>query len=261
MAVTLWTTSYILLLIETLEGIPLSQTLNLHLLSTHTTRSILPFTRSHFGLGLSRNPTCKVIKRVNGSMQESPSFRRASGFMLHWISAIKSIIGRSFLNLKAHRYNHDNACHSDASCNKDAFAIANNLSGLLQLRLFGNKLNEQRMHAILDGWPLLQSLDVRPYFQLDFGDDLKDRCKGFASLKLPLDSLHDYPCHVYYISEEEEEEINSLDTCSYAQDGFGTDGSDWWYIFCFFFDALTFICMLYLLLWWLIWIDDWLFYY
>lgn len=71
------------------------------------------------------------------------------------------------------------------SSNEVALVIAKNMSGLHELGLVGNGLDKDGMHAILDGCPLLQSLDVRGCHHLNFGDELKARCKGFTSLRLP----------------------------------------------------------------------------
>ncbi|KAL3616855.1 hypothetical protein CASFOL_039249 [Castilleja foliolosa] len=74
-----------------------------------------------------------------------------------------------------------------------ALAIAKNMPNLGHLRLFGNRLSNYGLKAILDGCPNLESLDLRQCFSVDlqgaFGRVCSERIKY---LKRPSDSTTDY---------------------------------------------------------------------
>ncbi|KAM5581357.1 putative F-box/LRR-repeat protein 23 [Rosa sericea] len=75
----------------------------------------------------------------------------------------------------------------------DALAIAGTMHGLQQLQIFGNKVTNKGLLAILDGCPCLESLDLRRCFNLKVEGDLKRRCfQGIKQLRLPDDSTDDY---------------------------------------------------------------------
>ncbi|KAJ4705054.1 F-box protein SKIP19-like [Melia azedarach] len=47
------------------------------------------------------------------------------------------------------------------------------MHGLRHLQIFGNKLTNNGLQAILDGCPLLQSLDLRQCFNVSLGGNLE----------------------------------------------------------------------------------------
>jgi F-box/leucine-rich repeat protein 2/20 len=61
-----------------------------------------------------------------------------------------------------------------ADCNDDAFAIAKTMPKLRRLNISGNALNDVGLLAILDGCPLLESLDLEGCFNIS--ESLEDRC-------------------------------------------------------------------------------------
>lgn len=71
----------------------------------------------------------------------------------------------------------------------EALAIAATMPGLRHLQLFGNKMTNKGLQAILDGCPHLQSLDIRKCFNVHLGGSLGKRCsEQIKDLRLPDDS-------------------------------------------------------------------------
>jgi hypothetical protein len=82
-------------------------------------------------------------------------------------------------------------------CDEVAFAIAGNLPELRRLQLFGDKLTNDGLHAILDGCPHLESLDLRQCFNVKLAGDLGRRCaEQIKDLRCPLDSTDDFEFNV-----------------------------------------------------------------
>lgn len=54
------------------------------------------------------------------------------------------------------------------SCDDDAFAIAKTMQGLRHLKINGNSLTNEGLVAILDRYPLLESLDLRGCLNLNW---------------------------------------------------------------------------------------------
>ncbi|CAK8560840.1 unnamed protein product [Lathyrus sativus] len=61
-------------------------------------------------------------------------------------------------------------------CNKEALAIAKTMPRLQHLELWGNKLTDEGLIAILDACPDLQSLDIRMCYNIVMRGDLAKRC-------------------------------------------------------------------------------------
>ncbi|MCI04067.1 F-box protein SKIP19, partial [Trifolium medium] len=59
--------------------------------------------------------------------------------------------------------------------NDDAFVIANTMPGLRHLDIHGNRLTNVGLLAILDGCPLLESLDIKGCDNLDITESLWQR--------------------------------------------------------------------------------------
>ncbi|CAN1141368.1 F-box protein SKIP19 [Linum perenne] len=91
---------------------------------------------------------------------------------------------------------------------REATAIAENMPCLHQLQIFGNKLTNQGLKAILDGCPHLESLDLRQCFNVRVEGDLEKRCRQqIKNLRCPEDSTDDYPYNAEipdYDSSEED---------------------------------------------------------
>ncbi|CAL5196112.1 unnamed protein product [Lathyrus oleraceus] len=61
-------------------------------------------------------------------------------------------------------------------CNKEALAIATTMPRLQHLDLWGNKLTNEGLMAILDGCPDLKSLDIRMCYNIVLRGNLAKRC-------------------------------------------------------------------------------------
>lgn len=61
-------------------------------------------------------------------------------------------------------------------CDKEALAIAKTMPKLQHLQLWGNKLTNEGLVAILDGCPLLESLDLRFCYNIVLRGNLEKRC-------------------------------------------------------------------------------------
>ncbi|KAF5752711.1 F-box protein SKIP19-like [Tripterygium wilfordii] len=79
-------------------------------------------------------------------------------------------------------------------CEKGARSIAGNMPGLHHLQIFGNKLTNIDLLAILDGCPHLESLDLRRCFNVEMAGSVAKRCaEQIKDLRSPYDSVYDYP--------------------------------------------------------------------
>jgi len=74
-------------------------------------------------------------------------------------------------------------------CDEETLAIAENMSELPHVQLFGNKLTNDGLQAILDGCPHLESLDLRQCFNVNLAGNLGSRCaKQIKDLRHSRDS-------------------------------------------------------------------------
>ncbi|KAK6150123.1 hypothetical protein DH2020_017648 [Rehmannia glutinosa] len=95
--------------------------------------------------------------------------------------------------------------------NRYAVAVAGNMPNLRHLRLFGNRLNNEGLQAILDGCPHLESLDLRQCFSVDLRGDLGKRCsQQINDLRRPDDSTADYEWDAEIYDDEDDEDHGSL---------------------------------------------------
>jgi F-box/leucine-rich repeat protein 2/20 len=78
----------------------------------------------------------------------------------------------------------------DNKCDDIAFAIAKTMSMLRHLAILNNALTNDGLLAILDGCPLLESLDLRGCRHLDFEGSLGKRCnEQIKELRFPTESV------------------------------------------------------------------------
>ncbi|XP_026405303.1 putative F-box/LRR-repeat protein 23 [Papaver somniferum] len=76
---------------------------------------------------------------------------------------------------------------------EEALAIAENMPQLRHLHLFGNKLTNVGLRAILDGCLHLESIDLRQCFNVNLEGDLLKSCEDrLITVRLPNDSTDDY---------------------------------------------------------------------
>jgi len=86
----------------------------------------------------------------------------------------------------------------------EAFVIAKTMTGLRHLNIIGNELSNVGLLAILDGCPLLETLDIRRCYNLNLSESLRKRClKQIKDLRLPIvynyeDYCYDDDDRVYY---------------------------------------------------------------
>ncbi|KAK7331403.1 hypothetical protein VNO77_25627 [Canavalia gladiata] len=103
-------------------------------------------------------------------------------------------IGRCCPLLKSLEFNMEGSRRPHIECDEEAFAIAGTMPGLRHLQLFGNKMTNDGLLAILDGCPHLESLDLRQCFNVNLGGSLGRRCtEQIKDLRLPYDPTDDYP--------------------------------------------------------------------
>lgn len=101
-------------------------------------------------------------------------------------------IGHACPSLKSFSLNDVGSRHDDMVVNEEALAIAKSMPNLRNLQLIGSCMSNEGLKAVLDGCPLLESLDLRACFRIDLSGDLGKRCKKIKHLRLPLDSTADY---------------------------------------------------------------------
>jgi hypothetical protein len=105
-------------------------------------------------------------------------------------------VGRSCPLLKSLKFNGAGLRYGEIDA--EALAIAENMSELRCLQLFGNMLTDDGLQAILDGCPHLESLDLRECFSISFAGNLERRCaEQIKDLRLPHDSTDDYEFNAY----------------------------------------------------------------
>nr|XP_043618639.1 putative F-box/LRR-repeat protein 23 [Erigeron canadensis] len=85
------------------------------------------------------------------------------------------VIGTNCPQLKSFKLNKEFR-RPHIECDGDALAIANAMPELRHLQLFGNKMTNAGLEAILHGCPHLEFLDVRRCFNLDLGGSLGKLC-------------------------------------------------------------------------------------
>ncbi|CAN1844144.1 F-box protein SKIP19 [Linum perenne] len=102
--------------------------------------------------------------------------------------------GRNCHFLRSLKLNQTGFRHPLVEDDSEANAIAENMSGLHHLQIFGNKLTNHGLLAILDRCRHLESLDLRQCFNLKMEGDLENRCREqIKDLRCPEDSVDDYP--------------------------------------------------------------------
>ncbi|XP_071698652.1 F-box protein SKIP19-like [Rutidosis leptorrhynchoides] len=101
------------------------------------------------------------------------------------------VIGQNCPQLKSFKLNKEFS-RPHIECDGDAFAIANSMPELRHLQLFGNKMTNEGLQAILHGCPHLESLDIRRCFNLNLAGDLGKLCvERVKDFKHPNESTKD----------------------------------------------------------------------
>lgn len=104
------------------------------------------------------------------------------------------VLGKSCPNLKTLKKNCVGYKRPRDECDDVALAIAETMPGLCHLQLFGDRLTDVGLNAILDGCPNLVHLDLRQCFNVNLVGDLEKRClERIKVVRCPNDTVHDYP--------------------------------------------------------------------
>ncbi|KAL6500628.1 hypothetical protein OROHE_025425 [Orobanche hederae] len=91
-----------------------------------------------------------------------------------------------------------------------ALTVAKSMPNLRHLRLFGNRLSDDGLRAILDGCPHLESLDLRQCFNVDLRGDLGKRCfSQIKEVRGPSASTADYEWDDQIYDDEDDDDIYS----------------------------------------------------
>ncbi|XP_015878944.3 F-box protein SKIP19 [Ziziphus jujuba] len=102
-------------------------------------------------------------------------------------------IGHCCPLLKSLKLNCRGFRHPHLAIDDEAVAIAKSMPELRHLQLFGNKLTNEGLQAILDGCPHLESLDLRQCFNIALAGNLGKRCaEQIKDLRRPYDSTEGY---------------------------------------------------------------------
>ncbi|XP_026393236.1 putative F-box/LRR-repeat protein 23 [Papaver somniferum] len=101
-------------------------------------------------------------------------------------------VGNACHQLKLFRLNSRGYDHPGKECDDVALAIAENMPELRHLHLFGNKLTNVGLKAILDACLHLESLDLRQCLNVNLEGDLLITCRDrLIKLRFPNDSSDD----------------------------------------------------------------------
>lgn len=104
-----------------------------------------------------------------------------------------AVVGQRCPSLKSLKLNSQGFRFPHWEYDDEALAIAKSMPELRHLQLFGNKLTNMGLKAILDGCPHLEFLDLRQCFNVNLGGDLGKRCaEQIKDLRRPLDSTEGY---------------------------------------------------------------------
>jgi len=80
------------------------------------------------------------------------------------------------------------------------FAIAKTMPGLCQLMILNNELTNDGLVAILDGCPLLESLDLRGCLHLNLDESLEKRCiEKIKEFRFPGEYIDPFDSIIGYI--------------------------------------------------------------
>ncbi|KAG9141776.1 hypothetical protein Leryth_027532 [Lithospermum erythrorhizon] len=102
-------------------------------------------------------------------------------------------IGRSCPMLKTFVLNCRGCIGGVLKSSEEALAVGKSMPELRHLQLFGNRMTNEGLEAILNGCPKLESLDLRQCFNLDLQGELGKRCiRQIKNLRRPNDSTRDY---------------------------------------------------------------------
>ncbi|KAL4325426.1 hypothetical protein GQ457_11G017490 [Hibiscus cannabinus] len=139
-------------------------------------------------------------------------------------------IGSSCPLLNSLKFNVQGCKRYFSGCDDEALAIAETMPRLRHLQVFGNKLTDNGLRAILDGCPRLESLDLRKCYNVGLGGNLERRCvERIKRLRRPYDPTHDYEfeAQVHYPSGISCIDLTPQDYDDYVESSGDSDLSDY----------------------------------
>ncbi|KAA8519423.1 hypothetical protein F0562_013702 [Nyssa sinensis] len=102
-------------------------------------------------------------------------------------------VGRCCPLLRSFKFNNHRFSRPQIGSDEEALAIAENMPELRHLQLFGNKITNNGLEAILDGCPHLESLDLRHCLKISLEGNMGKRLhEQIKDLRRPSDSIADY---------------------------------------------------------------------
>ncbi|XP_078175445.1 putative F-box/LRR-repeat protein 9 [Carex rostrata] len=112
---------------------------------------------------------------------------------------VTEIVGKECPQLKSFKFNNTwfnvpppDPDDEEVSDDDEALGIAKTMHQLCHLQLIGNRLTNEGLKAILDGCPLLETLDIRRCYNVNMDADMRARCARLKTTRFPGDSVDDY---------------------------------------------------------------------
>ncbi|KAF3962849.1 hypothetical protein CMV_012689 [Castanea mollissima] len=133
-------------------------------------------------------------------------------------------LGRCCPLLKSFKLNQQGFRWPRIEWDEEAVAVAESMPELRHLQLFGNKLTNDGLNAILNGCPHLESLDLRQCFNVNLSGDLGKRCaERIKSLRCPNDPTDDYEfdAEIDDGGSFDEDDPSGMSDIDYLSEGYG----------------------------------------
>ena len=132
-------------------------------------------------------------------------------------------LGRCCPLLKSFKLNRQVIRSVHIECDEEAVAVAESMPELRHLQLFGNKLTDDGLNAILNGCPHLESLDLRQCLNVNLSGDLGKRCaERIKSLWRPKDPTDDYEfAEIDDGGSFDEDDPSGMSDIDYLSEGYG----------------------------------------
>uniref|UniRef100_A0A803M4A3 F-box/LRR-repeat protein 15/At3g58940/PEG3-like LRR domain-containing protein n=1 Tax=Chenopodium quinoa TaxID=63459 RepID=A0A803M4A3_CHEQI len=99
------------------------------------------------------------------AVKKLPALEEVEIIMCKFREDTTEAIGHACPSLKAFSLNSVGSKTFNYTCNEEALAIAKTMHNLRNLQLIGNRMTNEGLKAILDGCPLLESLDIHYSYQ------------------------------------------------------------------------------------------------
>ncbi|PKA63981.1 Putative F-box/LRR-repeat protein 23 [Apostasia shenzhenica] len=141
---------------------------------------------------------------LSQALKRFPLLEELEITLSYFSDEVLKVVGPACRQLKRFQLNtwplniSDDDSDSDFEIDRDseALELAKHMRQLRRLQLFGSRLTNVGLLAILDSCPYLEHLDIRRCLFLDYDESLKKKCAKIKELKLPNDSVDDYPYEI-----------------------------------------------------------------